>query len=274
MDISKFQALLTKVQQKNPLIHQMTNNVTINDCANVTLAIGASPVMTTGKNDVADMANLADAVVINFGTINDGMYEAMLIAGKTANKKGIPVVVDPVGAGATPYRTRVIRDFFEKVDVAIVRGNVSEINALINDEVKTRGVDAGDVAESKQVIAETTANMYSVTTVISGETDIISNGKTTYGLSNGDLLLTKVTGTGCMSTALIASFAAVTDDWLAASIAGMAVMGIAGEVAKNNLEGHLGLGTFRVNLIDAISNFENLSLYKYMNISKLTGVIL
>ncbi len=271
MEKNQFQQLLARVRQKKPLIHQLTNQVTINDCANVTLAIGASPVMTASKHEVRDMVRLADALVVNFGTLNDDMYESMLIAGHTANNKGIPVVLDPVGAGATPYRTEKIREFLQKVRVAAIRGNISEIHALSSRSSTTRGVDAGDVAEDPQEIAGHAARIFSTVVAVTGVTDYISDGTTTYRLNNGDPALTSISGTGCMSTALIASFSAVCESRLHAAAAGVSVMSIAGEVAKKETE-NAGLGTYRVKLMDAISLFDSRSLYDRMKLTEIRKV--
>ncbi|WP_010096583.1 hydroxyethylthiazole kinase [Ornithinibacillus scapharcae] len=245
--------LFSKVIEMQPLVHHITNNVTINDCANVTLAIGGSPVMATSVEEVGDMTQLADALVINFGTIDDAMYQAMILAGQSANRKGIPVIFDPVGVGATPFRTARAKDFIGQVKVSIVRGNASEVFALIGGESKTRGVDAGEISISKEELARTTSKELGVITVISGEEDVISNGADIVRIGNGDINLTKITGTGCMTASLIACFAGVTEYLFEASIAGMSVMSLAGELAGKNLAEYEGLGTFRMKLMDEIS---------------------
>ncbi|WP_050632205.1 hydroxyethylthiazole kinase [Bacillus andreraoultii] len=275
MNSESFKQLLTTVQEKKPLIHQITNTVTMNDCANVTLAIGASPVMAFSKHEVADMVSLANALVINFGTIDEYTFHSMLIAGNRANELRIPVVVDPVGAGATPYRTKVIQEFIHQIDVAIIRGNISEIDALLNGASTTRGVDAGEVSESKHRLAENAAKKWDTVVAISGETDFISDGTNTYKLMNGDRLLTMITGTGCMSAALIASFAAISKDFLLAAIAGTSVMSIAGEVAKQTIgNGQKSLGTYKENVMNTVSNFSDQSLYENIKICKSNEVVI
>lgn len=245
--------LFARVKDVQPLVHHLTNNVTINDCANVTLAIGGSPVMATSIEEVADMVQLAQALVINFGTIDNAMYEAMIVAGQAANRKGIPVVFDPVGVGATLFRTNRAKDYLEKVKISIVRGNASEVFALIGGEVQTRGVDAGDVAISKKELAIEAAKKLDAITVISGEVDYVSNGTEVVGIENGDIWLTRITGTGCTTASLIAAFAGSTDDWFAASVAGMSTMSLAGERAKMRLSEFDGIGTYRMKLMDEIS---------------------
>ncbi|MEH7344963.1 hydroxyethylthiazole kinase [Bacillus sp. JJ1532] len=245
--------LFTIIKERNPLIHHITNNVTINDCANATLAIGGSPVMATSIEEVADMVSLANALVINFGTIDDLTYSAMIRAGQAANEKGIPVVFDPVGVGATPFRTKKAIDFLKKVHVSIVRGNATEVFALIGGKGVTRGVDAGEISISKEALAIETAKQLNTITVISGEIDVISNGEKTVSIENGDVWLTRITGTGCMTASLIGCFAGITDDLFSAAIAGMSVMSLAGERARNRLQDCDGIGTYRIKLMDEIS---------------------
>ncbi|KAB2335849.1 hydroxyethylthiazole kinase [Bacillus mesophilum] len=235
-----------------PLIHQITNNVTINDCANATLAIGASPVMATSIEEVEAMAGLADALVINFGTITADMYESMVLAGKAANRKGIPVVFDPVGVGATPYRTQKAMDYMKKVKVDIVRGNGTEVYALIGGQANTRGVDAGELSLTHTELAKLAAEKLNAVIVISGKHDAISDGTRVAEIENGDIWLTAVTGTGCMTTSLIASCAGVSEDYFSAAVVGMGVMSLAGERARRKISDGEGIGTFKVKLMDEI----------------------
>ena len=245
--------LFTRLKEKQPLIHHITNNVTINDCANATLAIGGSPVMATSIKEVADMVKLANALVINFGTIDDSTYEAMIRAGQAANEKGIPVIFDPVGVGATPFRTERAFDYLQKVNVSIVRGNATEVFALIGGKAITRGVDAGEISVDKEELAVKAAKQLKAIAVISGELDVISNGEVTVKIANGDIWLTRITGTGCMTASLIGCFAGITDDLFSAAIAGMSVMSLAGERARAQMKERDGMGTYLVKLMDEIS---------------------
>ncbi|WP_346728957.1 hydroxyethylthiazole kinase [Lederbergia citrea] len=245
--------LFLLMKDRNPLVHHITNGVTINDCANVTLAIGGSPVMATNIEEVCDMVQLADALVINFGTTDESMYASMIRAGQAANKKRIPVIFDPVGVGATPFRTRRAIDLLNKVNVSIVRGNATEVYALIGGKATTRGVDAGELTISKIELAFKASQQLQAITVISGEHDVISDGAETVQISNGDIWLTRITGTGCMTASLIACFAGITEDWFSAAIAGMSVMSLAGERAKKALNDNDGIGTYRIKLMDEIS---------------------
>lgn len=253
MNIGVIKRLFTEVKEQQPLVHHITNQVTINDCANATLAIGGSPVMATSIEEVADMVKLANALVINFGTIDDLTYDAMIRAGIAANEKGIPVIFDPVGVGATPFRTEKSADFLQKVKVSIVRGNASEVYALIGGNSVTRGVDAGEISISKEELAVSAAKRLEAITVISGEIDVISNGAEAVRIANGDIWLTRITGTGCMTASLIGCFAGITDDLFSSAIAGMSVMSLAGERTRKSLDINDGIGTYRVKLMDMIS---------------------
>ncbi|MCK2001609.1 hydroxyethylthiazole kinase [Peribacillus frigoritolerans] len=248
--------LFMKVRERKPLVHQITNFVTVNDCANATLAIGGSPVMTSSPREVADMVKLANALVLNFGTIDDKALEAMEIAGKTANALDIPVILDPVGVGATSYRTEQVKELLSKVTFQIIRGNASEILSLMGGDTVTRGVDSEELAISNAELAARAANELNSIIVVSGAKDAVSDGKHTSIIDNGNLLLTNVTGTGCMSTALIGTFSGVTDDFYSAAIAGISTMSISGELAASTLQKDEGTGTFRVRLIDAISRMD------------------
>ncbi|TQR14196.1 hydroxyethylthiazole kinase [Psychrobacillus soli] len=248
--------LFSLVRCRNPLVHHITNTVTINDCANVTLAIGASPVMATSVEEVEEMVQLANALVLNIGTIQAETFSAMILAGKAANEKGIPVIFDPVGVGATSYRKKIAGELLEKVRVTIIRGNASEIDSLVGGKGKTRGVDAEDKSFDVTQLATKAANLFSCVVVVSGKVDVVSNGKEIVQIENGDTWLTKVTGTGCMTTSLIGSFAGTTDDYFSASIAGMSAMSLAGERAKKNLSEGAGIGQFKVKLMDEIFHLD------------------
>lgn len=260
--------LFNQVREHNPLVHQITNNVTINDCANATLAIGGSPVMASSPEESGDMVKLAQALVINIGTLTNETFEGMKRAGVVANQLGIPIVFDPVGVGATSYRTDNALSFLKEVKVDIIRGNASELSILAGGKGVTKGVDAGEIHFTNDRIAETTARKFNCIAVASGQQDAISNGKETYLIDNGHPMLTKITGTGCMSTAIIGCFAGVSDNLFAAAIAGISVMGMAGEAAVSRLDATDGLGTFRVKLMDIISLMDGQQWKKGVKISE------
>lgn len=246
--------LVTEVREKSPLVHHITNYVTVNDCANVTLAIGASPIMADDIEEVSDIAGISSSLVLNIGTLNKRTIASVIAAGKKANEKGIPVVLDPVGAGASKLRNDTTKEILKTVQMAIIRGNLSEISFIAGLEVSTKGVDASEADSGKDAvsIAKAVANQYHCVAAITGAVDVISDGQRVVKIENGDPILSKVTGTGCMTSSLTGSFAGACEDMFAAAVAGVATMGISGEIA-NDIAGDLGTGSFRVALIDAIS---------------------
>ncbi|TCT16261.1 hydroxyethylthiazole kinase [Natranaerovirga pectinivora] len=247
--------LLIKVREKQPLIHHITNYVTMNDCANVVLAIGGSPIMAMDKNEVEEIVSCSSALVINMGTLNENNVHSMVIAGKKANEIGIPVILDPVGVGATNFRRQTVRKLLDSVQFAIIKGNMSEIKTLAGVNVTSKGVDSNTDDIGKELIARNLANELNTTIVITGKDDIVSRGKEVVVIHNGPELLTKVTGTGCMTTSLIGAFASVADDFTIGGIAGVMLMGIAGELAYKMLLKDENVGSFRVKLMDCIAEF-------------------
>ena len=258
-DIIKATAeLLGQLRSNKPLVHNITNYVTVNDCANVVLAIGASPIMADDIGEAADITAISSALVINIGTLNQRTVESMLAAGKKANELGIPVVFDPVGAGASRLRNETARTILSQVKVSVVRGNMSEISFIAGLNARTKGVDAaeedissGDAVQS----ALAAADMLGCVAAITGATDVITDGKRIATISNGHKMLSDVTGTGCMTTALVGSFCGAGRDALVAAVAGIAAMGIAGEIAYENA-GDKGTGSFHTAIIDAISRLD------------------
>ncbi|MDP3487453.1 MAG: hydroxyethylthiazole kinase [Bacillota bacterium] len=243
--------LLGEVHSRNPLVHQITNYVTANDCANVVLALGGRPVMAEDQGEVEEMVAIASALVLNLGTLNDRKVDAMIAAGRRANGLGIPVILDPVGVGATRLRLTAAQRILNEVRVAVVRGNLSEARALTGENSKTCGVDSSEGQEDGRDVAICLSQQRGCVVAITGVQDIITDGTIVVSVSNGHQLLTRVTGTGCMTSALVGAYSGVTDnDYLLAAIAGVATMGLAGESAATE---HVGLGTFRIKLLDYIS---------------------
>ena len=268
--------LLKIVKEKNPLVHHITNYVTVNDCANVTLAIGGSPVMADDINEVRDMVSLASTFLINIGTLNSRSVESMIVAGKKANELSIPVILDPVGAGATAYRTETANRIISEIKLAVIRGNLSEIKTLYGIETKTKGVDASenvsanvtDLSEEKEM-AKAFANRLGAVVAITGVVDIITDGKKLFTVENGHKIMSKVTGTGCMCTSLIGAYLGAGDDKLLAALAGVVSMGIAGEIAYENLgENQGGTGTLKVKIIDAIYNLKEAEIMERSKINE------
>lgn len=253
---NKFSDIIYSVKDKKPLIHHITNYVTVNDCANVVLALGGRPVMADSPLEVEEFTSMASALVINTGTLNKEKLESFLLAGKRANELGIPVVLDPVGVGASNFRNNAVNNILKEVKLSVLRGNMSEIKNIYGIKTITRGVDSleGSVEEG-QVIAKELAKRLKTTVAISGRIDIISNGNKTYTLHNGCENLSNLTGTGCMASSLIASCCGVEGESIYGAVAGFSIMSISGEKARNLLKPGQGLGSFKVYLMDSISNF-------------------
>lgn len=248
-----FADLHDSMRAKCPLVHNITNYVTVNDVANSLLAVGGSPVMADAIEEAGDMAAISSAVVINMGTLNAHTVDSMVAAGKRANAAGIPVIFDPVGAGATPYRNETAAMLLAEVKFAIIRGNLSEISFVSGHAVQTKGVDSGESDQSPKEVAVKLAKAQGCTVVVTGKTDYVSNGTRVAEIDNGVALLSKITGTGCMSSAITGAYAGATNDYFLAGIAGVASMGIAGELAFE-AAGKVGLGSFRAAIIDGLSN--------------------
>lgn len=248
--------LLKEVKNKKPLVHHITNYVTVNDCANITLALGASPVMADDIEEAADMASVSSALVINIGTLNKRTIESMLSAGKKANEKGIPVVLDPVGIGATDLRTKTAEKLISEIKFSVIKGNMSEIKAIAGIKGKIKGVDSEDSEAGGEKIAKDLSSKLNCIIAITGEKDIVSDGKRICTIENGHKMLSEVTGTGCMTASLVGSFSGVTKDYYLAAAAGICAMGIAGEKAYKSLKGNEGIGTFRIRLFDGIYNLK------------------
>ncbi|MBN1550244.1 hydroxyethylthiazole kinase [bacterium] len=244
---------LEKIRHKKPLIHNLTNFVVMNSTANAILAIGASPVMAHAKEEVEEMASIASAVVLNIGTLEPSWVEAMIIAGKTANKKEIPVIFDPVGVGATTFRNESAQKILSEVKCSIIRGNASEIYSLAGFESKTKGVDSlievTEIATQMRGIAKKLHSVIAVT----GVEDMVCDGNVCLGISGGDSMFKRVTGTGCAASAICACFAAVESKLLDAATEALAYYGIAGMEAAYHSKGP---GSFQVELYNALANLE------------------
>ena len=232
----------------------------MNDCANITLSIGASPVMADDINEVEAMTSIASSLVINIGTLNSRTVECMIKAGKKANEVGIPVILDPVGAGATPYRTKVAKTIMDNIELAVIRGNLSEIKTLYGINTKTKGVDSlydtsiKDELEKGKLLAKDFSKRVGSIIAITGAVDIVTDGNIIYTVENGHKIMSKITGTGCMCSSLIGSYLGTHEDNLLAALSGVVSMGISGELAYESLKEGEGTGTFKVKLMDNIYN--------------------
>jgi hydroxyethylthiazole kinase len=242
---------LALLRERKPLVHQITNYVVMNETANATLALGALPVMAHAREEVEEMVVLADALVLNIGTLSPHWVEAMIAGGKAANAAGIPVVLDPVGAGATRYRTDTAKRILSEVDMTVLRGNQGEVATLVGVDAEVRGVESiaagGDAAE----LARTAAKSLGLVASVTGAVDHVSDGADVLAVANGHELLATVTGTGCMSSAITGCFlAAKREQPLEAAAEALAAFGVAGEDAARDAKGP---GTFHVNLYDALA---------------------
>jgi hydroxyethylthiazole kinase len=244
-------ATLATLRERKPLVHQITNYVVMNETANATLALGALPVMAHAREEVEDMVRLAGALVLNIGTLSPHWVEAMLVAGEAANAAGIPVVLDPVGAGATTYRTETARRILDEVDVAVLRGNAGEVATLAGVDAEVRGVESIAAGSDAAGLARAAAGQLGLVASVTGAVDHVSDGETLLAVANGHELLSTVSGTGCMSTAITGCFlAAKADAPLEAAAEALAAFGVAGEDAARDAKGP---GSFHVNLYDALA---------------------
>jgi hydroxyethylthiazole kinase len=237
------------IHSQAPLVHNITNYVVMNTTANALLALGASPVMAHAEEEVEEMAGIARALVINIGTLSPPWIEAMLKAGRVAKRNGLPIVLDPVGAGATRFRTATAQRLLRDAPPAIIRGNASEIRALYMAEHETKGVESTRAPEEALEAAQALARHYDCTVSVSGSTDLIVSAGAVIRVSNGHPMMPRVTGLGCTATALTGAFAAVNPSPLLAAAHAMAVMGIAGEIAATR---SAGPGSFQVHFLDAL----------------------
>lgn len=241
--------ILSKVNETKPLVLQITNTVTINDCANITICAGGSPVMSDAVKDASELASIASAVVLNIGTINEHTMDVMMAAGKSANDNNVPVILDPVGAGATKYRNNVIKKILSKIDVSVIKGNAGEICSLAGMDGKVKGVDSctESNAEAAQRLAEKTGAVIGMT----GPIDFVSDGKRTYKLMNGTPMMRCVSGTGCMVSSVTGCYVGANGASTESVAAAIALFSASGEIAKENCTGP---GTFKAALFDALYN--------------------
>jgi hydroxyethylthiazole kinase len=242
---------LRELRAHRPLIHQITNYVVMNETANATLALGALPVMAHAPQEVEEMAAGAGALVLNIGTLDEHWVDAMLLAGKAANG---PIVLDPVGAGATRYRTETAKRLLDELDIAVVRGNAAEIATLAGRDAEIRGVESIGVNDSAQELAKEAALALEAVAAVTGPTDYVSDGARVIAVANGHELMGTVSGTGCMATAVTGSFlAAKPDAPLEAAAEALVAFGVAGEDAARDAKGP---GTFHAGLYDALYNLD------------------
>jgi hydroxyethylthiazole kinase len=244
-------ATLRELRERKPLVHQITNYVVMNETANATLAVGALPVMAHAPEEVEEMVGLASALVLNIGTLSEHWIDAMVIAGRAAGERGMPIVLDPVGAGATAYRTYTARRILEEVPVTVLRGNPGEVATLVGADAEVRGVESIASGLEPAELAREAGGRLGLVASVTGPVDHVSDGERVLTVANGHPLLAAVTGTGCISSALTGCFlAAKAQEPLEAAVEALAALGIA---AENAAAGAEGPGTFHARLYDALA---------------------
>ena len=253
---------LNNVRATTPLVHCITNYVTVNDCANALLACGGSPIMSDEPNDVVDITSICGGLVINIGTLNERSVEAMYAAGMRARDLGHPIVLDPVGAGASWMRTTTAVGLLNSVGAQVIRGNMSEVKALVSSAAATRGVDVNpdDVVTEENLaacaaFARTVAEKTKAVVAITGAIDLVADEKRVYAIRNGSPIMGRITGAGCMLTCVVAAYAVANPDaMLEATVAAIAGHGLAGQIAETRMSALDGNGSFRTYLLDALYN--------------------
>jgi hydroxyethylthiazole kinase len=245
---------LAAIRERKPLVHQITNYVVMNETANATLALGALPVMAHAIEEVEELASIAGALVLNIGTLSKHWIDAMLLAATAANRADVPVVLDPVGAGATRLRTETAKSILTEAEIAVVRGNAAEVATLTGRQAEIRGVESIGSTDSGAELAKVAASTLGCVVAVTGPVDHVSDGERVVAVANGHELLATVTGTGCMASAITGCFLAVAPDRpLEAAAEALVAFGVAGEDAAH---GAKGPGTFHVNLYDALYNLD------------------
>lgn len=261
--------LSVQVREKSPLVQCMTNFVTVNDVANILLSIGASPTMADSACEVAEIATMADALYINMGTIDEHIVDAMILAGQAANKAGTPVVLDPVGCGASHFRQKSIQKVLSSVHLTAIRGNASEIKTIIEGTGSSRGVDVEEKDEVTEDSLPQTLKKLQILSekldcvvAVSGAIDLVVYKNQRAILRNGDSMMKSITGAGCMVTGVVAAFCACGQDAFLSTMSAISCMNIAGERAKELLLDTEGNASFRTHLIDSIGKIDTKLLNK------------
>jgi len=259
---------IQKIREQAPLVHNITNYVVMNSTANALLAIGASPVMAHAIDEVEEMVGIANALVINIGTLSRPWIDSMVKAARTAKKRGIPIILDPVGVGATKFRTDTATNILAEAPATIIRGNASEVRALSFTGGSTKGVDSTHESDEALGPARELSRRYGCAVSVSGAVDIVVHGENLLRIYNGHPLMPKVTGLGCTASALTGAFAAVNPSPLFAAAHAMAVMGIAGEIAA---ESSKGPATLQLHFIDALYQLNESEIWKRLKHNEKAG---
>lgn len=244
---------LAAIREHHPMVHHITNSVVMNFTANVTLCMGAAPVMAPCIDESPEMVQFAGALLLNIGTLNPVLIDSMIAAGKRANELGIPIVLDPVGAGATKLRDDSAKRIIRELEISIVRGNAGEILSLAGEDGKVRGVDSMDTIDDRVEIVSSLALETGWVIAVTGSTDIVTDGTRTIGINNGHPIMGRVTGTGCAATTAVTCYAAAVEDCFEAATGALISFGIAGECAAEKCKGP---GTFVPVLLDALADLD------------------
>lgn len=242
---------LDEVRRQKPLLHHITNFVVMNETANVTLCIGALPVMAHAREEVEEMVRAARALILNIGTLTPELIESMTLAGRVANELNIPIILDPVGVGATSLRIESARHLIKSLKIDVIRGNSAEISILAGYGGRIKGVESIGGLDNMLEIVKEFAFKRDCVVAVTGKEDLVSDGRSVALVGNGDPMLSMVTGTGCMATTLIGAFAAVQKDRFLATVGGLVAFGLAGEIAAR--ESGVLPGTFHVALYNSLA---------------------
>ncbi|MBS5145421.1 MAG: hydroxyethylthiazole kinase [Butyricicoccus pullicaecorum] len=264
-------ALIDRVRTQIPIIHCMTNLVTINDCANAILAVGGSPIMADAPEESDSITSHAKALVLNIGQLSPRKLDAMLRSGKQASHIGIPIILDPVGVGASPFRAHAVRQILECLPISILRCNRAEAACIYGLPTAASGIDSNaalSVADG-EALAFALANRFSCTVAITGSIDILADTQHVYRLAGGHEMLSRVTGMGCVSSVLCGTYAAVSESPLTAALAALGMISAAGECAYQS-DGQKGTGSFHIAVMDALSRFSAQTLRPYLKITEVS----
>ncbi|KJS83403.1 MAG: hydroxyethylthiazole kinase [Peptococcaceae bacterium BICA1-8] len=259
--------LLEDIRQKKPLVHHLTNTVTINDCANITLCFGALPVMANSIDEVEEIVENADSLVLNMGTLSNEQYNAIILAGKKANQRKIPIILDPVGAGATTYRTRKIQDLLEILNPTVIKGNAAEISILSGQYGVLKGIESQGIYNNIIPTAEKLANSHNCIVAVTGQNDVVTNGQRTFIIENGHWLMGKIIGTGCMAASVIGCFMATGIQTLEACTCALTAYDISAELASIRADVK-GPGSFKAALMDEAFNLQITTINRLAKIRK------
>ena len=260
--------LMDKAKDENPLVNFLINYVTANELTSITSYFGGTPIMTDDPIDAADVVEYGevDALVFNIGTVTNKQVNAMIEAGKKATERNVPIILDPVAAGVTPFRSASIKRMLDELKISVIKGNLAEVKACLGVETTSKGVDSNEDESDADQYVVALARKYNCVVAMTGIEDIITDGKRVVKIKNGTPSLPKVIGTGCTIGALVGTFSGVTDDYFYSAMTGVIIMGIAGEIADQKVDAKLGYYTYKHHLLDTLSVMTNEEIKDRANI--------